>query len=676
MGFFKSFFEFVTPHKRYQPHIDGLRALAVMAVVFFHYAPSYFQGGFIGVDIFFVISGYLITGILQHSFNKTTFWPALILFYQRRIRRIFPAALVVLTLLLGFGWQVLFPFELKNIAAHILASTTFVENFLLWSESGYFDSDGIKKPLLHFWSLAVEEQFYIFWPIIIWYLIYKKLPLLKSISIMIVAAFVLSMFNTFLAPSSAFFLPFARLWELMIGAWLAIAQTSNLKWLDKGRILQSWAGLLLILAGFVFISPNHAFPGYWALFPVIGTALVINSGHTGFLNTRVACWKPVIWIGLISYPLYLWHWVLISFAVLVFEMRVPGISWNMAKGLMFVMSIVLAWLTYLWLETPVRIKGGNKTTVLLLSLMAALGLTALTVFLKDGVPERGYSLVNDTPAASAYLSSLGRSDKEDDCFNLHHAMSVGGKTALPDKFYCELGDSDADRLIVAYGDSHSLSMIPVLDRFGSEHGYKVAYAGIDSCLPVMGITRTFNNKAACDELADRMPAFAQAQKARAAVFIEAWPAYPEQVRMRDGNAGIEAGLPAFVAGLNDTAEFYAGQGTKVVFVEDNPEQEMTPPVDKIRFSNDLNDATINELSLARADYVKAQKGVNDALATVASGNDNAYVISNTDALCDTETCPLARSGQFLYYDSDHLSSFGALQTYDSMAEQLLKVLEE
>ncbi len=206
----------------YQPHIDGMRALAVLLVIAYHYSDSRLRGGFIGVDVFFVISGYLITGILVESFKKRSFGAALLHFYQRRVRRIFPAATLVLSFLLAVGWVLMFPGEYLAVGRHVAGSAGFVENVVLWSEAGYFDPRAITKPLLHFWSLAVEEQFYIFWPFFLWLLMRMRWSLTWAIAGIAGISFGLNVFGVYAgAATSAFYLPHARAWELMAGAWLA-----------------------------------------------------------------------------------------------------------------------------------------------------------------------------------------------------------------------------------------------------------------------------------------------------------------------------------------------------------------------------------------------------------------------------------------------------------------------
>lgn len=668
----RSSFSFATPQDEYRPHIDGLRALAVVLVVIFHYAPSYLQGGFIGVDVFFVISGYLITGILHQSFAGHSFVFALKKFYQNRIRRIFPAALLILAFLFIVGWVTLFSYEFDLLAKHIVASSGFVENFLLWSEAGYFDGEAIKKPLLHFWSLAVEEQFYIFWPLALWFIVRRNLPLLPIITAIIIVSFVVNVASIFFGhATSAFYLPVARTWELMVGAWLAIAQRQGVAWINKYPKSQSWIGLILVMIGVLIIGSESKFPGFYAILPVLGTALLINAGHVGVINAKVASWKPIVWIGTISYPLYLWHWALLSMVAVIYEQRLPGMSWGRAKIILAIASVVLAWLTYRLIETPIRRRGKNRAVVVLLSGMLFIVAMSVYVIAGDGIQNRSFAFVNNSYSAMNYIRSMDRSPLEGDCYNLNSKVSILGQN-LPDKFYCTLGDKGADTFVVAYGDSHSLSMIPVLDKFGLDNGVQIAYSGIDSCLPIIGATKFYGKQKACDELAARMIQLAKKKSAKAAIFIQNWPNYLGDMATTLNDGQKITGIPALLHGLEATINSYREEGVKVIFVEDNPGQRMTLPIDKIRFDDNLDDRSINSLSISFHDYLKQQHKVNDLLENLAALHVGVSVINNANIFCDGDVCPVAKDGKFLYYDSGHLSTFGAMQTYDNIESILVR----
>ena len=341
-------------HEKYRPDIDGLRAIAVLAVVSFHTFPNLMKGGFIGVDVFFVISGYLISTIILEDLDKNAF--NFLNFYARRIRRIFPTLILVLISCFAFGWFVLLPSEFEQLGKHIASSATFVSNLILWKESGYFDTPSDIKPLLHLWSLGIEEQFYIVWPLLLW-ITYKKRFNLLSIGLLVaLISFYLNIYKVKTDIVAAFYLPQTRFWELMIGSLLAWGTLYNPVFSTKPifhderendsktlvSIISVFA-LLLLIFGFCYIDKNIGFPGKWALIPVFSTFLLIYVGSKAWVNSIILSNKVVVWFGLISFPLYLWHWPLLSFARIL-EDEVPTCNIRIAAILL---SITLAWLTYL-----------------------------------------------------------------------------------------------------------------------------------------------------------------------------------------------------------------------------------------------------------------------------------------------------------------------------------------
>lgn len=387
---------------KYRPDIDGLRAIAVLSVVAFHAFPFWINGGFIGVDIFFVISGYLISSIIFGSLERNAF--SFIEFYSRRIRRIFPALILVLTASFIFGWFVLITGEYKQLGKHIAGGAGFISNFLFWNESGYFDNAAETKPLLHLWTLGIEEQFYIVWPLLLW-LAYKLK--LNWIFITITIALVSFAFNINYIGSdkvAAFYSPQSRCWELLGGAVLAhltlhgktlfprlkhsldhvfckIAKnhTSNGNYV---RNVQSALGVLLIAIGLFVINKTRLFPGWWVLLPTMGTLLVISAGSQAWFNRVVLSNRVLVWIGLISYPLYLWHWPLLSFAHIVVS-DTPSIALSIA---LVSAAIVLAWLSYLFIEKPIRL-GNHKQikTLALFALMVIVGYVGYNCYQRDGL---------------------------------------------------------------------------------------------------------------------------------------------------------------------------------------------------------------------------------------------------------------------------------------------------
>lgn len=314
----------------------------------FHAFPAVFPGGFIGVDIFFVISGFLISTIIFERLEHAAF--SLREFYGRRIRRIFPALILVLGASLLFGWFALLADEYSRLGKHIAAGAGFISNVVFLKEGGYFDTAADTKPMLHLWSLAVEEQFYLFWPLIVAWGWKRKFSFLNLAALVAILSFGVNIYLVGRSPTTAFYSPASRFWELMIGAILAYI-TLHVPELNKDyRNIRSVGGFFLLTLGFVFIDTGRAFPGWWALLPVLAGFLIISSGPASWLNVNLLSNKVLVSLGLISYPLYLWHWPLLSFARVVSGTE-PSVK---LRSALVAASILLAWLTYRFIESPVR----------------------------------------------------------------------------------------------------------------------------------------------------------------------------------------------------------------------------------------------------------------------------------------------------------------------------------
>lgn len=368
----------VDHQKFYRPDIDGLRAIAVLAVVMYHanFIPFLSKGGYTGVDIFFVISGFLITGILLRNLeSKENPRKINILdFYMRRIRRIFPALTVVLITVIISSVLLLSPSEFKTIGYHVAAGSVYLSNFCLWHESGYFDFSSALKPLLHLWSLGIEEQFYIVWPLLLWIAYKLHFKLLFVTLTFSIVSFALCIFMIGYDPVQAFFSPWCRVWELSVGGSLAyiLSKKSSNEALSSRRKekianVTSLLGITLLFSGFIGIRDDILFPNFITLIPVIGAALIIYSGSNAVINRTLLSSKLMVFMGLISYPLYLWHWPLLSFGNLMF----PGKTPSYVRILLVFSAIILSWITYRFIEPPLRYGkyAKIKSTLLLFGLL-------------------------------------------------------------------------------------------------------------------------------------------------------------------------------------------------------------------------------------------------------------------------------------------------------------------
>ncbi|MBA2655498.1 MAG: acyltransferase [Tatlockia sp.] len=350
---------------KYRPDVDGLRAIAILIVVIFHAFPKIMPGGFIGVDIFFVISGFLISTIIFSNLERDCF--SLGDFYKRRIKRLFPALTLVLATSLVFGWFMLFPEEYTQLGKHTVASAGFFQNFNLLRETGYFDTLAETKPLLHFWSLAVEEQFYIFWPLLLIFVSKGQRSFLRITAWIAVFSFAANIYLIKSGrPMAAFYLPFSRFWELMTGSVLAYVLLARPHLIEKHKTIQSCLGFALIIIGLLLLNKESTFPGWWALLPTLGALLILSAGPTSWTNNKLLSNKLMVGLGLISYPLYLWHWPLLSF-LHIFKANAS----NLMKGEVILVAILFAWLTYKFIEKPIRSRKVSKRVVApLISAMA------------------------------------------------------------------------------------------------------------------------------------------------------------------------------------------------------------------------------------------------------------------------------------------------------------------
>jgi peptidoglycan/LPS O-acetylase OafA/YrhL len=379
-----------TPQPAYRRDIDGLRALAVLAVVTYHAFPSVLRGGFVGVDIFFVISGYLITGILWRELDAQRF--SLLHFYQRRILRIFPSLIVVLATTLALGVGLLLADELAQLGRHIAAGSVFASNWLLWSESHYFDTSAQTKPLLHLWSLAIEEQFYLLWPLLLLAMAgFDRSRASRWVWVTALLLWLLGMGLVAISSSAAFYLPVTRFAELLIGAWLATQHRQGPdRWTPRQRNVGSVVGLLALVLALLAFRSHPSFPGAWVALPILGVYAIIRSGPDAWVNRQWLGNRWMVGVGLISYPLYLWHWPLLVFPRIL-EGQEPSVAIRAAA---VVLSVLLAYLTYRWWEQPIRHNAHPKRTVAaLLSALVVLGLSGVFLHQYNGLPNRSAAQV-------------------------------------------------------------------------------------------------------------------------------------------------------------------------------------------------------------------------------------------------------------------------------------------
>jgi len=435
----------------YRADIDGLRALAVLPVLLFHAFPAKLPGGFVGVDVFFVISGYLITSIILKALDEGSF--STIEFYRRRVSRLFPALLTVLASCALAGWLMLMPDELERLGKHLAASAVFSSNFVFWQESGYFDHAAEGKPLLHLWSLAVEEQFYILWPLLLG-LLWKRKCVITGAMLLIVVSLGWSHYLTGRDFDAAFYSPLSRLWELSAGGLLAACRMARSAEIGpRASHVLSLAGLLLLVLAFAMLDRSHGFPGLAALLPVGGAVLLLLAGPAAVVNRHLLSLRPLVWIGLISYPLYLWHWPLLSFLrVVAGDAPSAGL-----RLLALLAALLLAIATYQWVERPLRRARRWQAQALLLAGLAGIGVVGALAHVGHGLPNRPVlAQANLTAETSAqFVGPFWKYASNQTCLDEHRNPDA----ANYDWWFCMKNRSGPPTLLIL-GTSYANQLYP------------------------------------------------------------------------------------------------------------------------------------------------------------------------------------------------------------------------
>ncbi|HEY6940519.1 acyltransferase family protein [Dokdonella sp.] len=496
----------------YRPDIDGLRAVAILSVLAFHAFPQWMRGGFTGVDVFFVISGFLISRIVFTGLAAGTF--RFSHFYARRARRIFPSLATTLVAALAIGWPIERQLDYAQLGKHVAAGAGFVSNIALWLESGYFDATADAKPLLHLWSLGIEEQFYIVFPLLVFLACRVRVaraPLLVATAL---ASFAANLFLVTRDPPGAFYLPHARFWELLAGCLLALAglraegriDETEPRWL---RHAASIAGAALVLAGLLSIDATRQFPGFWALLPVAGATALIWAGPGAIVNRRVLAQRPMVWIGLISFQLYLWHWPLLAFL----HIARPEDSSGASRALAIAASFPLAWATYAWIDKPLRSGPRSRAKVVVAcAAVVGAGIAGAFVYRHAGFPAR-------TPDT---LSALAN-------FKFDYAVPFREGTCFlrPEQDFRQFHDctstvagSDA---VVLWGDSHAGHLYPGLAA-AARGRFTLTQLTASGCPPILDLDA--NQRPHCRAINDGVFARIERERPAEVVLSAYWPSYP------------------------------------------------------------------------------------------------------------------------------------------------------
>lgn len=636
---------------KYRPDVDGLRALAVVPVVLYHYGVPGFAGGYVGVDVFFVISGFLITSLIESEIGGGRF--SLVHFYERRVRRIFPALFALLFVTAALAFTVLFPRAFVDYAKTVAATAGFLSNLAFWWQTGYFDVAAHQKPLLHTWSLAVEEQFYLLFPplmILIARLVKGRYT--ATLLPLFAASFVFSAWGALVAPSFAFYLLPARMWELLLGSLIAVGALGLGR--NEARAAGAAAlGIAMIACSVTLFTSRTPFPGVAALLPCVGAGLIIVAGQSRLppLN-RLLSREPIVFIGKISYSLYLWHWPLYVFARDRLARELTALETVVLIGV----STIIAMLSWRAVEQPFRRRDGVFARPALFAAagtaIAASVAIGAAVHVFKGVPQRF------DPQTLALLAPSGEaSDRR--CPAETHLTSAGP--------LCRIGSPSAARLsFLVWGDSHARALMPAVAQAAERFGHAGLAVVQEACPPLLGANRSDSRDQRCRRHNDDVRAYLRSRDIPVVILIARWAINAEGTR-------------------------YGEEERREVFLEDDESRDRSRNENRRVFERTFA-RTIRELragghrvvvvgpipeigrrvpeTLARDHMLGASQDIGPTLAAFEARNkfvlgyfqahaDDAEYVYPHRLLCSPTRCAVAREGKPLYSDDNHLSRFGA-----------------
>ena len=652
---------------QYRADIDGLRALAVGSVVIYHADHRWLPGGFTGVDVFFVISGYLITRLIAADLERGQF--SLATFYERRARRILPALLAVLAAATAAALAWLLPEELARFGESLLATLLFGSNVYFWRVSDYFATPPDSTPLLHTWSLAVEEQFYLVFPLVLLAMARCRAPLRAALLWAALAgSLLLAEWGAHHKPTPAFYLGPTRAWELLCGAVLALRMVPPIRSRAVAELAAA-AGLAAIGAGFVILSEQSRFPGIAALLPCVGAALAIHAGEGHrTLVSRLLGWRPLVFVGLISYSLYLWHWVVLVFArhLALRELTVPEL------GGLIALSFLLAALSWRFIEQPFRRArrppaGAQGAPVPLVGTRVLLASTAATALL---LAAGGAAFV-----ASAGLP--GRLSPPALAFAQAQQDTWAQRDACEGRI-CDLGTADPERpAVLLWGDSHAAALAPALQELAAAGDRRAIVAFKHSCPPLLSY-RSFEERATdCAPFAQAvLERIGDGQGVEHVILHARWPWYVEgtrneqptatPIRLTPDGFDPDANARTVAALLAQTVAALRERGIEVTVVTSIPEVGVDAPELLVRSVQRAKPLPHVEA----ADFESRTARAHSAIAAAAAAAPALRVIHVYPELCREGRCAIARDGRALYHDDDHLSVEGARQLRLALAPAL------
>ncbi|QUY35614.1 acyltransferase family protein [Acinetobacter junii] len=628
---------------KYRTEIDGLRAIAVLLVIFNHLGLSFFSGGYVGVDVFFVISGFLITSIISKEITDKTF--TFKNFYKKRILRLAPAYFLVIFSCFIFSYFLLAPMELVSFYKSVMYSLVFASNFFMWKEvGGYFSANAEYIPLLHLWSLGVEEQFYIIWPTILmimlaWFKRWTGLLIALGVILGCVFAHILSI----KAPAMSYFLLPARAFELMIGAAIVFIKPNNFKAVTANIIAA--VGLIMIVFSSFYLTSESIFPGFYALLPCVGTALIIYSlkGHDGIIKKFLSM-NIMSFFGKISYPLYLWHWPLIVF----YKIRFGELSYLSMAGLMIAMTL-LSYLTYEYVERKIqnKYKGSNPARIVLKGyLIPVLAFAAFSGFVvyEDGLKQR---FSNKVPQIENSINSAS--------YKIRGECLYTPANKLPPEDKCILGVKEGATEVLLVGDSHAnhySNMINVMLKDANTKGYEIDQNSSFFLPDVERYVLKDGTKKLAPEFKTRNDLIKKHLADHKYKYVVLAGSYADNFIVSHFKDGTEkSSSEVMESGLDRAIDLVESTGAKALIIKGMPkvqELDQNCPLRKEMFG-DL------DCGFDRKIHDEHFKKWNEMLSRLEAKHKDLVVIDIEPYFCDAEKCYLDRNGTPLYIDQKHIN---------------------
>ena len=637
---------------RYRPDIDGLRALSILAVVLHHFDVPFFGGGFVGVDVFFVISGYLITGIVLGDIRKGVF--SFRRFYERRARRLLPTLSIVLLATFALAVVVLTPQDVQIFSKSMFYTLIFAANLFFAEQGGYFSASLENAPLLHTWSLAVEEQFYIVWPIVLLALA-RVLPrwTLPVTAVLIALSFGAALMLGDSHGSGAFFYPHTRAWELLAGCSLALGVPQARRGLTEAA---SALGLGLILFAIFSYDDQTIFPGLATVAPVLGAALVIWSGATTATRvSQVLAWRPFVFVGLVSYAWYLWHWPLL----VLYRYRVErALDLSETTGLIL-LSFALAVASWRFLEQPVRHGAFWKPRPF------AVGAASASVAILLGMAASGFAtegFIARYPVAMQELTRKRLASRVEDT-----ACPRQTAEALDAGSLCRVWDAGAEApSVLLWGDSHASVLRPVFRDLAGASNVSVTYVGTPACPPLIGVGRNRGNGAeACEKVNAAVARLLQQGGFRDVVLAARWNYYAlghdagdpvdRSHFLRDAQtveASLEENRAAITRSIAPTIAAITASGARAWIVMEPPYVGYDVP-NRMARTMMHGEPQDRMFAIDTAENVKRSQFIRSAIDGLP-----VTILDPADALCEGQRCLAVAGGKPLYFDDNHLSVYG------------------